>query len=462
MSGIFISYRRADAGGHAGRLFDRLRRHFGEKLVFRDVDDIREGDPFPDVIRQTLETCNVVLVIIGARWLDIADAKGGRRLDNPSDWVRIETRLALEGKARVIPVLVGGSSLPTADQLPEDLRSLVSRNAAVLDDPEWDDDVGRLIRTIETSIPIRHYRRYSRVAIATLSVALIAAVGYFGLSTPVPNFAGMTAQQARDTATRERLQVVREDRAPAKGPRGVVLEQSPQPGRRLGNVNLSFILSELEPVDLSKWVAILDQGAEGAGPAFAMATALNASLASQGRQVRVSPRYLYEKARTLDETIDPREEGAAPEYVNAVVQEYGAVPAERWPYVPNEKTRLSKAAWQSLDQEAGRLKATIREVTSLEEAHASLSSGHPVVAVIQGADTWARTGAQGRITATTSSDPAFRHVVVITAIDLLRDDVQFANSWGTGWGDRGFGHMSAATASTLLEFDQMWSVRALP
>jgi len=48
MSGVFISYRRDDSAGHAGRLFDHLSSTFGAEGVFMDVDDIRRGENFAD------------------------------------------------------------------------------------------------------------------------------------------------------------------------------------------------------------------------------------------------------------------------------------------------------------------------------------------------------------------------------------------------------------------------------
>jgi hypothetical protein len=43
LSGVFINYRREDSGGHAGRLYDRLRQHYGPHRVFRDIDAIAPG-----------------------------------------------------------------------------------------------------------------------------------------------------------------------------------------------------------------------------------------------------------------------------------------------------------------------------------------------------------------------------------------------------------------------------------
>ena len=52
MSAIFISYRRSDSSGYGGRLQDELADRFGEAQVFRDVDTIRPGVDFAEVINR--------------------------------------------------------------------------------------------------------------------------------------------------------------------------------------------------------------------------------------------------------------------------------------------------------------------------------------------------------------------------------------------------------------------------
>ena len=79
MPEIFLSYRRVDAAGTAGRLFDRLSQHFGAEQVFRDIDSIEAGDNFEQSIRDALRTATAVLVVIGPRWLDLRRDDGKRR-----------------------------------------------------------------------------------------------------------------------------------------------------------------------------------------------------------------------------------------------------------------------------------------------------------------------------------------------------------------------------------------------
>src|SRR5918992_3992322 len=148
MPGIFISYRRADSDGWAGRLRDTLRVRFGD-LVFQDVDNIPDGEIFADVIDRALNECDVALVIIGPNWASARDEQGRRRLDQEDDWVRTETGMVLNRKIRVIPVLVGGARLPRAEELPEELRSLTKRQAREIRSTSWDSDVALLTHHLE-------------------------------------------------------------------------------------------------------------------------------------------------------------------------------------------------------------------------------------------------------------------------------------------------------------------------
>ena len=92
---ILISYRREDSAAYAGRLADRLREHFGRDNVFVDIDTIRPGDDFVEVIERSLGSCTAVVALIGRSWLDLKDAAGQRRLDGTADYVRMEIAKAL-------------------------------------------------------------------------------------------------------------------------------------------------------------------------------------------------------------------------------------------------------------------------------------------------------------------------------------------------------------------------------
>ncbi len=148
MRAIFISYRREDAEGQAGRLFNDLARHFGEHSVFMDVAGIEPGRDFRRVIDQHVASCGVLLAMIGKSWIDAADESGRRRLEDPMDFVRLETASALKRDIPVVPVLVHGARMPRADQLPVDLADLAYRNGVELTHARWDSDVQVLIKAL--------------------------------------------------------------------------------------------------------------------------------------------------------------------------------------------------------------------------------------------------------------------------------------------------------------------------
>ncbi|HYN06980.1 MAG TPA: toll/interleukin-1 receptor domain-containing protein [Vicinamibacterales bacterium] len=112
MPRIFISYRREDTAGYAGRVYDGLQRRFGPENVFMDVDSLRPGDDFVEAIGRTLDQCDVMLAIIGPRWLAVTDKQGTPRLFDEGDFVRIEIQSALEKRLRTVPILVGRASVP--------------------------------------------------------------------------------------------------------------------------------------------------------------------------------------------------------------------------------------------------------------------------------------------------------------------------------------------------------------
>jgi len=190
MPAIFISYRRSDGGGYAGRIFDRLRQQFGDGEVFRDVDTIDSGTRFPDAIARQLEDCRVFVVIIGPTWVKATDENGMRRLDNPRDWVRIEVATALKRNVCIIPMTVGGAAMPAAHDLPEDLRSLVDWQRRDLRDGDtWGNDLELLVQRIAKELGLKSTRFKRKAAVALASIALVGVISaasllYFYSSTP--------------------------------------------------------------------------------------------------------------------------------------------------------------------------------------------------------------------------------------------------------------------------------------
>ena len=146
--GVFISYRRDDAPHLAGRLSDRMREQFGPARIFMDVDSIEPGLDFGEVISEAVENCRVMLVIIGPKWM-LSTETGGRRLDSPDDYVRIEIEQALKRGVRVIPVLVDGAVMPQSPDLPEPIKGLARRNAVEVTHRAFSTDADRLVELTE-------------------------------------------------------------------------------------------------------------------------------------------------------------------------------------------------------------------------------------------------------------------------------------------------------------------------
>ena len=132
-----------------GRHKDRLEREFGRELLFIDVDSIPLGINFVKVLGEEVAKCGVLLAVIGRDWLDARDEDGTRRLDNPNDFVRIEIATALQRDIPVIPILLDGTRVPKADQVPEDLKELAQRNGLDVRHVSFHADMDKLIRGLK-------------------------------------------------------------------------------------------------------------------------------------------------------------------------------------------------------------------------------------------------------------------------------------------------------------------------
>lgn len=182
---IFIGYRREDSQDTAGRIYDRLVAAFGESEVFKDVDNLPIGTDFGRYILTLLPQCRIFLALIGPGWLDARDESGGRRIDNPSDWVRIEIETALGYSGlQVVPVLVNGARMPQVDELPASMQALARLNAAVVRrDPDFHADMTRIVAAMKERVRpdavvfgSRRPVRGKSIRILLVSVALLVGV----------------------------------------------------------------------------------------------------------------------------------------------------------------------------------------------------------------------------------------------------------------------------------------------
>lgn len=88
MSKIFINYRREDSQAWAGRLSDRIEERFQPDQIFMDID-MEPGVDFVKEIEVAVQSCDVLIAVIGQRWLSVTDEAQQRRIDSEQDWVRL-------------------------------------------------------------------------------------------------------------------------------------------------------------------------------------------------------------------------------------------------------------------------------------------------------------------------------------------------------------------------------------
>lgn len=149
MRKIFISYRRSEAEYIAGSLARDLRRHFGEEQIFRDKEDVEGGISWRKKVLDEIDRNVAVLILFSKEWVNVRDENGQRRIDNPDDPLRLEIADAIKDSAKIIPILLENAQMPSAQELPEELRPIAEINALKLRDAEWQFDLDRICKTLE-------------------------------------------------------------------------------------------------------------------------------------------------------------------------------------------------------------------------------------------------------------------------------------------------------------------------
>ncbi len=162
-------------------MFDTLVTRYGHDDVFQDVNTVEPGLNFVQQVEVAIRGSDVVLAVIGPQWLSSPGPDGGRRVDQPEDFVRRELSVALDADVRVVPVLVDGATLPLAKELPEGLVPLLERQAVSIRDLSWHQDVDALIRRLEgeprqAAPPRRRLSVGGRIALGALIAVIAIAV----------------------------------------------------------------------------------------------------------------------------------------------------------------------------------------------------------------------------------------------------------------------------------------------
>ena len=183
---IFINYRREDSIDVTGRLHDRLAQTFGHKNIFMDVVGIPAGADFVKYLSDQVAASRVFLAVIGPTWLDAKDESGGRRIDDPDDFVVIEIATALARNIRVIPVLIDGARMPKVGELPDPLKALARRQAVDVGQLQFGRDAEALIERVREALngesgSLRPWRGTAVAGAAAVAVALFL-VGWVGFN----------------------------------------------------------------------------------------------------------------------------------------------------------------------------------------------------------------------------------------------------------------------------------------
>ncbi len=175
---IFLSYRREDSAGQSGRIRDRLVRDFGKDYLFMDVDGIPLGTNFIKRLNDEVASCDVLLAVIGKQWIELRDERGHRRLDNPHDFVRIEISAALQRDIPLIPILLDGTKIPSAELLPDNMKELAVRNALDVRHASFHADLDRLVGELKRIVP--GSTGAISEALLALVVSALAVLGAWG------------------------------------------------------------------------------------------------------------------------------------------------------------------------------------------------------------------------------------------------------------------------------------------
>jgi hypothetical protein len=470
VSGIFISYRRDDSAGWAGRLYDYLGGAFAPATLFMDVDTIPRGETFGQTLKERLQQADVLLAVIGPKWLTVADDSGRRRIDNPEDWVRTEIAFALKNAHLTIPVLVGGAKLPARHELPAELHELLDRQFAEVRDSSWKLDAVRLSNDIKRrrrrgTWPERLRKQWVSILLITAVILILGGAyayeRHLNSLTRVPLLTDFTLDRATSALTDAGLKVGTVEYRERFLPENAVFLQTPKAGldvRRGTSINL-YVATPMA-IDLTGYIRIRNTGKEGTVIAAALATAMDASLAAQGQRIRVSMRYAHEKCRMVDAQ-------KAPSLVSCfyVARRTGVAPDEMWPYKAFDNTLPPGTNWTKLDAAAASYRADASRVDGLKGILNALHSRRPVIAVARATDSWySSTGNRTGVIKLQGERESLRGLTNITIVGYnpKTGQVKFANNWGTTWGDKGFGYLEASDVDRILEVGAgFWAVQAL-
>jgi tetratricopeptide (TPR) repeat protein len=132
-----------------GRIYDTLVARLGKQNVFKDVYSIVGGDEVGGRIQKAIRETDTVVAVIGLHWEGPCEDSALHRIDQDTDWVRLELEAALCAKVSLVPVLVDPRKALDTAQLPEALKSIAALNALrIRQDPDFKQDIKRLLHAV--------------------------------------------------------------------------------------------------------------------------------------------------------------------------------------------------------------------------------------------------------------------------------------------------------------------------
>jgi hypothetical protein len=166
---VFICYRELDTGHAAGRINYWLKSKLQDDVtLFMDVDSIRKGDDFVEKLNAAIQETDVLLAIIGPRWLDATDGMGNRRIDLEDDFVRMEIAAAIQRNIAIMPVMIDGAKPLKQRELPNSIAKLARYNGVEIRSRSFETDAAVLVRELQNRKPPRasFYERFRKRATA--------------------------------------------------------------------------------------------------------------------------------------------------------------------------------------------------------------------------------------------------------------------------------------------------------
>ena len=154
---LFVNYRRADELTFVELLRTHFMFRYGRENVFMDFDSIPPFTHFEEFIRQKVRECDIVVPIIGSRWIELLHAK---QTDEKPDYVRIELEEALRAGKVITPICIQGANVPPLDDVPAELQSIFGLNIpSISGGRDIINNVGWLMDNFERTLAERGIQR---------------------------------------------------------------------------------------------------------------------------------------------------------------------------------------------------------------------------------------------------------------------------------------------------------------